>query len=212
MDTEVLFPSQRPTGAFMAQEDDDHHLAGLEAYNTSGCATSSWLPTPSGSVALAQMPGVDVQTAPISRPAPTPSGRWPKKSRCPSTSTAGCARRGSARRGSFKKAAASAGREIGLAEMGGPVGDASGFMSKFHRLGHLRPLPRLQMVAVECGAGLIPHFLEHMDDHYWRNRTWTSCSRVPGDGPGGTRRPWWTSSWPWPAWPAPAVGAWRSST
>src|ERR1700722_7555910 len=29
------------------------------------------------------------------------------------------------------------------------------------------------MIAVECGVGWIPHFLEHMDDHYWRNRTWT---------------------------------------
>ena len=32
------------------------------------------------------------------------------------------------------------------------------------------------MVAVECGAGWIPHFLEHMDDHYWRNRTWTKAT------------------------------------
>jgi predicted TIM-barrel fold metal-dependent hydrolase len=31
-------------------------------------------------------------------------------------------------------------------------------------------------VAVECGAGWIPHFLEHMDDHYWRNRTWTKTT------------------------------------
>ena len=29
------------------------------------------------------------------------------------------------------------------------------------------------MVAAECGAGWIPHFLEHMDDHWWRNRVWS---------------------------------------
>jgi predicted TIM-barrel fold metal-dependent hydrolase len=75
--------------------------------------------------------------------------------------------------GSFQQAAASFGREIGLAEMGGPVGDASQFMSKFIYSGLFDRFPGLQMVAVECGVGWIPHFLEHMDDHYWRNRTWT---------------------------------------
>ena len=36
--------------------------------------------------------------------------------------------------------------------------------------------PDLQMVAVECGAGWIPHLLEHMDDHWWRNRVWTGST------------------------------------
>ena len=30
--------------------------------------------------------------------------------------------------------------------------------------------PQLQFVVVESGAGWVPHFLEHMDDHWWRNR------------------------------------------
>ena len=34
VDAEVIYPSQRTMGTFMAQEDDDYHLAGLEAYNT----------------------------------------------------------------------------------------------------------------------------------------------------------------------------------
>ena len=67
--------------------------------------------------------------------------------------------------GWFQQAAASCGREIGLAEMGGPVGDASGFMSKFIYSGMFDRFPDFKMVAAECGAGWIPHFLEHMDDH-----------------------------------------------
>ena len=60
--------------------------------------------------------------------------------------------------------------------MGGPVGDASQFMSKFIYSGVFDRFPGLQMVAVECGVGWVPHFLEHMDDHYWRNRTWTKST------------------------------------
>ena len=62
VDAEVIFPSQRTMGAFMAQEDDDYHLAGLEAYNT-------WMhdefmaADPERLIGLAQMPGVDVQTS-----------------------------------------------------------------------------------------------------------------------------------------------------
>ena len=62
VDAEVLFPSQRTMGAFMAQEDDDYHLAGLEAYNT-------WMhdefmaADPDRLIGLAQMPGVDTPTA-----------------------------------------------------------------------------------------------------------------------------------------------------
>jgi predicted TIM-barrel fold metal-dependent hydrolase len=33
--------------------------------------------------------------------------------------------------------------------------------------------PKLKIVLAETGAGWLPHFLEHMDDHWWRNRVWT---------------------------------------
>ncbi len=33
VDAEVLYPSQRTMAAFMAQPDDDYHLAGVDAYN-----------------------------------------------------------------------------------------------------------------------------------------------------------------------------------
>jgi predicted TIM-barrel fold metal-dependent hydrolase len=60
-----------------------------------------------------------------------------------------------------------------LQQMGGAVGGASGFMSEFIYSEMFDRFPGLQMIAVECGAGWLPHFLEHMDDHWWRNRTWT---------------------------------------
>ena len=62
VDAEVIFPSQRTMSAFMAQEDDAYHLAGLNAYNT-------WLNTEFTAadhtrfVSLAQMPAVDIATA-----------------------------------------------------------------------------------------------------------------------------------------------------
>jgi len=65
---------------------------------------------------------------------------------------------------------------VGLADMGGPVADASRCMSELVYSGVFDRFPELQMVSVECGAGWIPHWLEHMDDHYWRNRTWTGST------------------------------------
>ena len=62
VDAEVIYPSQRTMATFMAQEDDEYHLAGLEAYN-------SWLATefnavdPTRLLGLAQMPATDVRTA-----------------------------------------------------------------------------------------------------------------------------------------------------
>ena len=32
--------------------------------------------------------------------------------------------------------------------------------------------PKLQICWVETGVGWIPHFVEQMDDRYWRNRGW----------------------------------------
>ncbi|MHB8439720.1 MAG: amidohydrolase family protein [Acidimicrobiales bacterium] len=197
VDAEVLFPSQRTMGAFMAQEDDDYHLAGLEAYNT-------WMhdefmaADPKRLIGLAQMPGVDVKTACkwlIDAKASGfrgviisayPSGGnslsdeddvfWElaEAEQMPVHIHSGLRQAGKRKAGSFQQAAAAAGRQIGLAEMGGPVGEASGVMSKFIYSGVFDKFPSLQMVAVECGVGWIPHFLEHMDDHYWRNRTWTN--------------------------------------
>lgn len=196
VDAEVLFPSQRTMAAFMAQEDDDYHLAGLEAYNT-------WMhdelmaADPDRLIGLAQMPGVDVATAiKWLRDAKAagykgviisayPSGNADlsrdddaffevaEAEQMPVHIHSGLRQAGKRKKsGSGQRAAVEAGKPPGLAQMGGAVGDASQFMSKFIYSGLFDRFPGLQMVAVECGAGWIPHFLEHMDDHYWRNRTW----------------------------------------
>jgi predicted TIM-barrel fold metal-dependent hydrolase len=41
--------------------------------------------------------------------------------------------------------------------------------------------PKLRLALVEVGAGWIPHFLEMVDDRYWRNRHWTNTkvAKVP---------------------------------
>jgi predicted TIM-barrel fold metal-dependent hydrolase len=43
--------------------------------------------------------------------------------------------------------------------------------------------PGLRVVGAEVGAGWVPAFLEHMDDHWWRNRTWTGSklTMLPSD-------------------------------
>ncbi|HVM67100.1 MAG TPA: amidohydrolase family protein [Acidimicrobiales bacterium] len=200
VDCEVIFPSQRTMSAFMAQEDDAYHLAGLDAYNT-------WLNDEFTAVdhtrfvSLAQMPAVDIATS-VSwlRSAKSagfrgviisayPSGN-PDLSReddpfwaaaeeegMPVHIHVGLSQAGKRRTsGTGKEAAVRSGGLPSLEAMGGPVGDASAWMSKFIYSGMFDRFPGLRMVAAETGAGWIPHFLEHMDDHYWRNRTWTNAT------------------------------------
>jgi predicted TIM-barrel fold metal-dependent hydrolase len=40
--------------------------------------------------------------------------------------------------------------------------------------------PQLQMCWIEIGVGWLPHFLESLDDRFWRNRSW---GRLPIDEP-----------------------------
>jgi predicted TIM-barrel fold metal-dependent hydrolase len=57
--------------------------------------------------------------------------------------------------------------------MGGAVAQASDWMSRLIYSEMFDRFPELQVVGAEVGAGWVPSFLEHMDDHWWRNRTWT---------------------------------------
>src|SRR5581483_10587399 len=70
-----------------------------------------------------------------------------------------------------------------LQTMGGAVGQASEWMSKMIYSEMFDRFPGLQAVGAEIGAGWIPNFLEHMDDHWWRNRTWTESKlkMLPSD-------------------------------
>jgi predicted TIM-barrel fold metal-dependent hydrolase len=198
VDAEVIFPSQRTMSAFMAQEDDAYHLAGLNAYNT-------WLNDEFTAadhtrfVSLAQMPAVDIATA-VSwlREAKAagfkgviisayPSGNatlsldddpfWEaaEQERMPIHIHVGLSQAGKRRAaGAGQAEAVRSGGLPSLEAMGGPVGEASGVISKFIYTGMFDRYPDLQFVAAETGAGWIPHFLEHMDDHWWRNRVWSA--------------------------------------
>jgi len=199
VDAEVLFPSQRTMKYFMANEDDDFHQAGIEAYN-------SWLleefcaADPSRLVALAQMPnlGIEVSVAELKRAkqrgfkgviiSSWPSGNealgsaddpfWAaaEQEDMPIHIHIGVATAKRKQAGSAKAAAVSTGGLPGLAQMGGAIADISGTISQLIFSEMFDRFEGLKMIGVEVGAGWVPTFLEHMDDHYWRNRTWTGAT------------------------------------
>ncbi|HEY6319649.1 MAG TPA: amidohydrolase family protein [Acidimicrobiia bacterium] len=202
VDAEVLFPSQRTMGTFMAQPDDDYHLAGVEAYNT-------WMHDdfmavdPARLIGLYQMPAIDIGTSvnrlreakrlgyrgvilsaypsgdPSLSDADDPFWAAAEEEEIPvhvhvGLNQAGGRQRGDARAGRVQVEVPRFLTKLpDLQGMGGAVGGASAFMSEFIYSGMFDRFPSLQLVAAETGAGWIPHFLEHMDDHWWRNRTWT---------------------------------------
>jgi predicted TIM-barrel fold metal-dependent hydrolase len=199
VDAEVIYPSQRTMSTFMAQEDDGYHLAGIEAYNTWIREEFNSL-APNRLIGLAQMPGVDIASSVAAlRDAKVAGFKGVIISAFPSgnpslsedddafwtvaeeegitvhihSSLSQAGRRG---RGSGAAAASQAGSLPRLEQMGGAVATASEFMSRFIYSGIFDRFPGLRMAAVECGAGWIPHFLEHMDDHWWRNRVWTGST------------------------------------
>jgi len=45
-------------------------------------------------------------------------------------------------------------------------------ISQFIFSGVFERFPALRVALIETGVGWIPHFLESMDDRYWRNRGW----------------------------------------
>ena len=56
--------------------------------------------------------------------------------------------------------------------LGGVFGPATSTISNLLFTGTFERFPELQVAMIEIGVGWIPHFLEQMDDRYWRNRSW----------------------------------------
>jgi predicted TIM-barrel fold metal-dependent hydrolase len=205
VDAEVLYPSQRTMGTFMAQPDDDYHLAGVEAYN-------QWMhdefmaADPSRLFGLYQMPAVDVQTS-VSKlkeakalgyhgvilsawPSGNPSlsdeddAFWQtaEQEQLPIHIHVGLNQAGGRQKGAAREARTEAKAPSFLTHlpdlktMGGHVGGASQWMSELIYAEIFDRFPGLTVVAAETGAGWIPNFLEHMNDHWWRNRTWTGSN------------------------------------
>ncbi len=65
-----------------------------------------------------------------------------------------------------------AARKRAIASYAGVFTRVTPVISQFIFTGVFDRFPELQVVFVEIGVGWIPHFLEMMDDRYWRNRNW----------------------------------------
>ena len=65
-----------------------------------------------------------------------------------------------------------AARKRAIAQYAGVFTRVTGIISQFLFTGVFERFPNLQVVFVEIGVGWLPHFLEMMDDRYWRNREW----------------------------------------
>lgn len=202
VNAEVIFPSQRTMGTFMAQPDDEYHMAGVEAYNA--WMHGEFMSTdPTRLIGLYQMPCVDTATS-VARlreakrlgyrgvilsaypsgnanlgPEDDPFFEAAQEEGLPihfhgGPSQAGGRQQGTARptRGNAQVAPSIA-RLPDLQQMGGAIAGASAWISKLIYSGLFDRFPELQVIAVETGTGWIPNFLEHMDDHWWRNRVWT---------------------------------------
>jgi predicted TIM-barrel fold metal-dependent hydrolase len=200
VDAEVLYPSQRTMAAFMAQPDPEYHLAGVDAYNQwmweeFSAADRSRL------IGLYQIPGVDLASS-LERlkqarslgakgiiisalpsgnkdlsPADDPFWAEAEAAQLPIHIHVGLKHAGAAVVNEFRKTR-TAGHETRFAVpslqlMGGAVAEFSGMFAKMIYSGIFDRFPGLRMVMAECGAGWIPHCVEHMDDHWWRNRIWS---------------------------------------
>lgn len=56
--------------------------------------------------------------------------------------------------------------------LGGVFGPATQTISNLIFTGVFERFPNLHVSMIEIGVGWVPHFLEMMDDKYWRNRSW----------------------------------------
>lgn len=199
IDAEVVFPSQRTMIFFMAHEDDAFHEAGIEAYNTwiieEFCAAD-----PERLLPPAQIPNLGVERAADEVRRARQRGfrgvilsAWPSGGAAPSReddpfwATAeeegapvhihgGISQIAKREAGGARAAARYVGGLPDLATMGGAIAQFSGTIAALIYSGLFDRFPRLTVVGVEVGAAWVPALLEHMDDHYWRNRTWTNTT------------------------------------
>ncbi len=200
VDAEVLYPSQRTMAAFMAQPDPEYHLAGLDAYNQwmweeFSAADRDRL------IGLYQMPGVGIESSLMRLKeakslgargiilSALPSGNaelsadddpfWAavEEAELPVHVHVGLKHAGMATNSQMPKVRGGD-HEFEFAVpsmqiMGGAVAEFSGMFAKMIYSGMFDRFPSLMIVMAECGAGWVPHCVEHMDDHWWRNRVWS---------------------------------------
>ena len=199
VDAEVLFPSQRTMSAFMAQPEAGYHLAGVDAYNQWMWEEFS-APDRDRLIGLWQIPAVDIESS-VARVreaakigakgviiSSLPSGKS-ELSREDDPFWATCEEEGlpvHIHSGLRSTAAAemsvvrvrSDKHEVqfgtpNLQMMGGAVAGFSGMFARMIYSEMFDRFPDLKVVMAETGAGWVPHCVEHMDDHWWRNRVWS---------------------------------------
>ena len=203
VDAEVLYPPPRAMDCFMRYDNADLQLAGIHAYNDwlidEFCAADS-----SRLVGLAQIPnlGVEASVAELHRAkekgyrgvvlAMWPSGNdnlsleddsfWAaaEETEMPVSIHIYLASQVTVRRPVQALGAASG---VTAFTYTPPLIVEMIFSGVFDRF------PNLQIVAAEIGVGWIPHFLEMMDDRYWRNRHWakTDLKKPPSQ--------YWKDNW-----------------
>ncbi len=195
VDAEMLYPPQRAVLTFMKNKDRDAHLAGVRAYDR-------WLkdgfcaPDPDRLIGIFQIPNVGIETSVAELERAKRDGfRGVALSSWPS---GGDELR--AEDDPFWDAAAQLDmpvsihillaaqqQKLGSTNKGSVAIGASAFMYSMPILvemifqGVFDRFPKLRLALVEVGVGWIPHFLEMVDDRYWRNRHWTNTTvkKVP---------------------------------
>ncbi len=197
VDAEILYPPQRPMLTFMKSKDTDAHLAGIRAYNRwlkeGFCAAD-----PERLIGIFQTPNVGIETSVAELKRAKKEGHkgvalsaWPSggDNLRPEDDP-------------FWEAAAELGmpvsihillaaqqQKMGASSKGSVAIGASAFMYSMPLIvemifqGVFDRFPKLRLALIEVGVGWIPHFLEMIDDRYWRNRHWTNTKtkKVPSE-------------------------------
>jgi predicted TIM-barrel fold metal-dependent hydrolase len=202
VDAEILFPPQRTMSHFLGDDDDDFVLAGVEAYNNflfeEFCAPD---PTRLIGLAQIPSLSIDNSVDALRKAKARGAkgvliSNWPAGgagiSRDDDPFWAAAVDEGMpvsvhiniisrAQRIAGRKAAAAQGRynfgsEAARAKAIGGMSHvfamATGNITDMILTGVFERFPELQVAWIETGVGWIAHFLECLDDRWWRNRVW----------------------------------------
>lgn len=201
VDAELLFPPQRTIGHFLGDPDDDFVHAGVEAYNNflfdEFCAADR-----TRLIGLAQMPstGVEPSIATLNRAKERgfkgaiiscwPAGNdsvsdeddpfWAAAAElgmpvCIHINIISRKARLAAREAQQKAIYGGKGKAANakaVAGLGSVFSVVPNLIGQLIFTGVFERFPDLHVSMIETGVGWIPHFLEQIDDRYWRNRGW----------------------------------------
>jgi predicted TIM-barrel fold metal-dependent hydrolase len=197
VDAEILYPPQRAMLTFMKNQDKEAHLAGIQAYNRwlkdGFCAADK-----DRLIGIFQTPNVGIETS-------VSELRRAKKEGYKGVAISAWPSGGDNLRAeddpfwqtaaeldmpvSIHLLLAAQQQKMGASNKGSVAIGASAFMYTMPIMvemifqGVFDRFPKFRLGLIEVGVGWIPHFLEMIDDRYWRNRHWTNTKtkKVPSD-------------------------------